>query len=71
MAEHFINQNELIQNGTINGTQIPLATLGIGNGAIDKTIQHPYFVAFAVNNTYDMFPPLEELTVEKHTMILW
>jgi hypothetical protein len=59
MAEHFIIKNELIQNGTVNGTEIPLSTLGIGNGAIDKTIQHPYFIAFAVNNTYDMFPLLK------------
>ena len=57
MAEHFILQNERIKNGTTKGLDIPLATLGIGNGAIDKTIQHPYFVAFSVNNTYDMFPP--------------
>lgn len=29
---HIIQQNELIKNGTINGTEIPLVTLGIGNG---------------------------------------
>lgn len=29
---HIIQQNKLIKNGTINGTEIPLVTLGIGNG---------------------------------------
>ena len=32
IAAHIVQQNELIKNGTIHGTEIPLATLGIGNG---------------------------------------
>lgn len=72
IAWHIIQQNEGIQNGTITGIEIPLATLGIGNGlysplfftgpdnSIDQTIQTEYYVAFAVNNTYDMFSPFEK-----------
>ena len=72
IAWHIIQQNEGIQNGTITGIEIPLATLGIGNGlysplsfavpdnSIDQTIQTEYYVAFAVNNTYDMSYPFEK-----------
>ena len=50
--EYFYEQNEMIANGTQNGTCLIMDTLGIGNGIIDEYIQAPYYPEFAVNNTY-------------------
>ncbi|CAF9908159.1 hypothetical protein IMSHALPRED_006597 [Imshaugia aleurites] len=49
---YFYDQNELIANGTANGTQLIFDTLGIGNGIISESIQAPWYPEFAVNNTY-------------------
>ncbi|KAK4696036.1 hypothetical protein P7C71_g1816, partial [Lecanoromycetidae sp. Uapishka_2] len=49
---YFYDQNELIANGSANGTQLIFDTLGIGNGIISESIQAPYYPEFAVNNTY-------------------
>jgi carboxypeptidase C (cathepsin A) len=49
---YFEDQNKAIANGTQNGTQLIMDTLGIGNGIIDSQIQTPYYPEFAVNNTY-------------------
>ncbi len=49
---YFEDQNQLIANGTANGTQLIFDTLGIGNGIISESIQAPYYPEFAVNNTY-------------------
>lgn len=49
---YFEDQNNAIANGTQNGTQLIMDTLGIGNGIIDSQIQSPYYPEFAVNNTY-------------------
>ncbi|TVY22284.1 Carboxypeptidase S1-like protein [Lachnellula hyalina] len=49
---HFMDQNAAIANGTQNGTQLVMDTLGIINGIIDEKIQAPYYPEFAVNNTY-------------------
>jgi carboxypeptidase C (cathepsin A) len=49
---YFEDQNNAIANGTQNGTQLIMDTLGIGNGIIDETVQAPYYPEFAVNNTY-------------------
>ncbi len=49
---YFEDQNKAIANGTQNGTQLVMDTLGIGNGIIDEQIQAPYYPEFAVNNTY-------------------
>ena len=49
---YFYDQNLAIANGTANGTQLIMDTLGIGNGIIDEGIQAPYYPEFAVNNTY-------------------
>ncbi|RDL37824.1 Carboxypeptidase [Venustampulla echinocandica] len=49
---YFKDQNSAIANGTQNGTQLVMDTLGIGNGIIDERIQAPYYAEFAVNNTY-------------------
>jgi carboxypeptidase C (cathepsin A) len=49
---YFEDQNNAIANGTQNGTQLIMDTLGIGNGIIDEQTQAPYYPEFAVNNTY-------------------
>ena len=50
--DYFYGQNEAIANGTANGTQLIMDSLGIINGIIDASIQMPYYPEFAVNNTY-------------------
>ena len=49
---YFYDQNQMIANGTTNGTQLNMDVLGIGNGIIDEAIQVPWYPEFAVNNTY-------------------
>lgn len=49
---YFYEQNQLVANGTINGTELRMNALGIGNGIIDEAIQAPHYPEFAVNNTY-------------------
>ncbi|KAI9838451.1 MAG: hypothetical protein M1837_002473 [Sclerophora amabilis] len=49
---YFYEQNELIGNGTNEGVQLSMNTLGIINGIIDEYIQAPYYPEFAVHNTY-------------------
>ncbi|KAK0663744.1 Carboxypeptidase S1-like protein A [Lasiodiplodia hormozganensis] len=50
--DYFYKHNLAIGNGTENGTQMNMGTLGIINGIIDIRIQAPYFSIFANNNTY-------------------
>ncbi|KAL1614595.1 hypothetical protein SLS54_009660 [Diplodia seriata] len=50
--DYFYEHNLAIGNGTENGTQMNMGTLGIINGMIDAQIQSPYFYIFANNNTY-------------------
>ena len=49
---YFYEQNQLIANGSISGTELVFDTLGIGNGILDLYTQAPYYPEFAVNNTY-------------------
>lgn len=49
---HFYEQNQMIANGTMNGTLLTMNTLGVGNGIINEAIQAPWYPEFAVNNTY-------------------
>ena len=49
---YFYEQNNLIANGTNNGTRLEFDTLGIINGFFDVYTQTPYYPEFAVNNTY-------------------
>ncbi|TVY83355.1 Carboxypeptidase S1-like protein A [Lachnellula suecica] len=49
---YFYEQNQLIENGTIEGVALNFNTLGVINGIIDEYIQAPYYPEFAVNNTY-------------------
>ncbi|KAL6721823.1 hypothetical protein ACLMJK_000928 [Lecanora helva] len=49
---YFYDQNQMIANGTANGTQLYMDTLGIGNGIYSERIQASYYPEFAVNNTY-------------------
>ncbi|KAF2460491.1 Alpha/Beta hydrolase protein [Lineolata rhizophorae] len=50
--DYFYEQNQLIANGSMPGTELHMDTLGIINGIIDSAIQTPYYPEFAVNNTY-------------------
>ena len=50
--KYFQEQNQMIANGTMNGTCIEMNTLGIGNGLIDEYTQVPWYPRFSVNNTY-------------------
>ncbi|KAL9102580.1 MAG: hypothetical protein Q9163_002298 [Psora crenata] len=49
---YFYQQNQLIANGTVTGTELVFDTLGIINGIYDLYTQAPYYPEFAVNNTY-------------------
>ncbi|KAF2009658.1 peptidase S10, serine carboxypeptidase [Aaosphaeria arxii CBS 175.79] len=49
---YFYKQNEAIKNGSVQGVELQMDTLGIINGIIDEDIQAPYYPEFAVNNTY-------------------
>ncbi|KAF2635589.1 hypothetical protein P280DRAFT_436809 [Massarina eburnea CBS 473.64] len=49
---YFYQQNEGIRNGSIEGVELRMDTLGIINGIVDEEIQAPYYPEFAVNNTY-------------------
>jgi len=46
---YFQQQNQAIQNGTIQGVQLQFNSLTIINGIIDEMIQVPYYPKFAVN----------------------
>ncbi|KAL8736019.1 MAG: hypothetical protein Q9166_000581 [cf. Caloplaca sp. 2 TL-2023] len=49
---YFYEQNELIRNGSTNGTELTFDTLGIGNGLLDLYTQAPYYPEFTQYNTY-------------------
>ncbi|KAI4188141.1 MAG: hypothetical protein L6R41_002327 [Letrouitia leprolyta] len=49
---YFYDQNELIRNGTTNGTELIFDTLGIINGILDLYTQAPYYPEFTQHNTY-------------------
>ncbi|KAL8674986.1 MAG: hypothetical protein Q9168_000580 [Polycauliona sp. 1 TL-2023] len=49
---YFYEQNELIRNGTTNGTELIFDTLGIGNGILDLYTQAPYYPEFTQHNSY-------------------
>ncbi|KAF9731989.1 hypothetical protein PMIN06_000225 [Paraphaeosphaeria minitans] len=49
---YFYQQNEAIKDGTAQGCELQMDTLGIINGIVDEEIQAPYYPEFAVNNTY-------------------
>lgn len=49
---YFYDHNLAIANGTENGTELVMDTLGIGNGIIDERIQAPYYPEFTQYNTY-------------------
>jgi hypothetical protein len=48
---YFYEQNKLIKKGDIQGVELDLKTLGIGNGIIDAETQFPHVSRTAV------FPP--------------
>ncbi|KAL8942993.1 MAG: hypothetical protein Q9216_001349 [Gyalolechia sp. 2 TL-2023] len=49
---YFYEQNEMIRNGTTNGTELIFDTLGIGNGIFDLYTQAPYYPEFTQYNSY-------------------
>ncbi|KAL8718870.1 MAG: hypothetical protein Q9225_004039, partial [Loekoesia sp. 1 TL-2023] len=49
---YFYEQNVMIRNGTINGTELTFDTLGIINGIFDLYTQAPYYPEFTQYNTY-------------------
>lgn len=49
---YFYDQNEMIKNGTTNGTELTFDTLGIINGILDLYTQAPYYPEFTQHNTY-------------------
>ena len=49
---YFYEQNQMISNGSMAGTELVMDTLGIGNGIVDLYTQAPYYPEFAVHNTY-------------------
>ncbi|KAI4230174.1 MAG: hypothetical protein L6R36_000287 [Xanthoria steineri] len=49
---YFYEQNEMIRNGTANGTELIFDTLGIGNGILDLYTQAPYYPEFTQYNSY-------------------
>ena len=44
---YFYDQNEAIRNGSTNGTELNMHTLGIINGIVSESIQAPYYPEFA------------------------
>ncbi|KAL8645942.1 MAG: hypothetical protein Q9210_006426 [Variospora velana] len=50
--DYFYDQNEMIRNGTTNGTELTFDTLGIINGILDLYTQAPYYPEFTQYNTY-------------------
>jgi carboxypeptidase C (cathepsin A) len=49
---YFKDQSAAIANGSTEGIQLTMTTLGIGNGIIDEDIQIPFYPEFAANNSY-------------------
>lgn len=49
---YFQKQNERIQNGSLQGTELQFDSLTLINAIIDEYIQAPYYPEFARNNTY-------------------
>ncbi|KAI4279324.1 MAG: hypothetical protein LQ337_000355 [Flavoplaca oasis] len=49
---YFYEQNEMIRNGTTNGTELIFDTLGIANGIFDLYTQAPYYPEFTQYNSY-------------------
>lgn len=55
-ADYFEQQNDLVANGSINGSAIELHidTVGLVNACIDIDTQIDYYPEFAYNNTYGL-----------------
>ncbi|KZP12484.1 serine carboxypeptidase [Athelia psychrophila] len=51
-ANHFLEQNTGIANGTVTGINLNLTTLAIGNGITDPITQYPEYVTYAASNPY-------------------
>ncbi|KAF8500349.1 serine carboxypeptidase [Russula emetica] len=51
-AAYFLQQNDAILNGVVQGQMIYLTTLGIGNGLTDPISQYPGYIQYAQSNPY-------------------
>jgi len=62
---YFYEQNKLVRNGDIEGVELELKTLGIGNGIIDAEIQFPFVsclsLAFCLSNRCQCNPSLFDM----------
>ncbi|PGG95621.1 hypothetical protein AJ79_09946 [Helicocarpus griseus UAMH5409] len=54
--KYFIDQTELIKNGSAEGIELEFSTIGIFNGIINAAIQYPSYPEFAASNTYGIRP---------------
>lgn len=53
-ATYTMEQNSRIQQGALNGTIIPISTVGWTNGCVDMLYQGEWFPEQAYNNTYGL-----------------
>lgn len=60
-AAYFLDQNDAINAGTINGTILNLKYLGVGDGLTDPINQYPNYITYAVSNPY--YPLVNESTI--------
>ncbi|KAJ7272462.1 serine carboxypeptidase [Mycena rebaudengoi] len=51
-AAYFLSQNAAIAAGKVNGIQLNLQALGIGNGMTDALLQYPAYMTYAAANPY-------------------
>ncbi|KAH7406758.1 putative carboxypeptidase S1 [Phaeosphaeria sp. MPI-PUGE-AT-0046c] len=65
--EHFQSQNRKIESGLLNSTHVRhlhLDTLGLTNACIDAKIEAPFYLEYAVNNTYGLQTISEDTYLE-------
>ncbi|KAL1743846.1 Alpha/Beta hydrolase protein [Schizophyllum fasciatum] len=51
-ASHFLDQNEAIASGSVDGITLNLKVLGVGDGLTDPLHQYPGYVEYAAKNPY-------------------
>ncbi|KAF5374179.1 hypothetical protein D9615_008862 [Tricholomella constricta] len=67
-AAHFLAQNSAIAAGTVQGLNLNLKVLGIGDGLTDPLAQYPGYIIYAGTNPYH---PLVSGTVIAHANSSW
>ncbi|KIY63529.1 serine carboxypeptidase [Cylindrobasidium torrendii FP15055 ss-10] len=51
-AAHFLDQNDAIANGTVEGIPLNLQVLGVGDGLTEPLSQYPGYIEYAASNPY-------------------